>query len=122
MLTQTISLASKNESSGKEILSLITSKLNNCEKRSIDRRTNLNMENTKYKLKLQEQQRRVENSKTEHQKRRKEQEKATMVYQKYKEKPENQNIAEADKLRVQSMDKDALADRSKQEYNRQVSI
>jgi len=121
MLTQTIGLANKNESSGKEILALITSKLTACEKRSAEKRTALNAENSKYKSKLQEQQRRVENSKIEHQKRRKEQERATLSFQKYKEKTEN-NIAEEDKLRVQSADKDALADRSKQEYNRQVKL
>ena len=121
LLSQTISVANKTESSGKETIALITDKLNNTEKRSAEKRQSLNAENAKLKAKLQEQQRRVEHSKAEHQKRRKEQEKAVQSYQKFKEKTENASVVEGDKLRVQSLDKEALAERSKLEYNRQVS-
>ena len=113
-------MANKTESSGKETISLITDKLNNAEKRAAEKRQSLNAENAKLKAKLQEQQRRVEHSKAEHQKRRKEQEKAAQSYQKFKEKTDNVSVVEGDKLRVQSLDKEALSERSKLEYNRQV--
>ena len=60
ILSQTISTANKNESNGKEILNLTNSKLNNCERKSGEKRNNLNNENQRLKNKLQEQQRRVE--------------------------------------------------------------
>ena len=75
----------------------------------MNKRVILNSENSKFKCLLQEQQRRVQNAKLEHQKQRKEEEKALSTYQKFKEKPENQsNIAETDKLRVLSLDKEIV--------------
>ena len=81
----------------------------------------INQENTRLKNQLQEQQRRVQNAKNEHQKRKKEHEKAQQNYAKLIEKNDS-NIQDQDRLRVQSSDKEALAQRSKDELDRQTSL
>lgn len=73
------------------------------------------------KLQLQDQQRRLQSAKNEHQKRKKEAEKAQLSWHKCKEKPDS-SIQEQDKLRNASSDKEALASRSRDELDRQNTI
>ena len=73
------------------------------------------------KQQLQDQQRRLQSAKNEHQKRKKEAEKAQLNWHKCKEKPDS-SIQEQDKLRNASSDKEALASRSRDELDRQNTI
>lgn len=107
------------ENNAKSVMAVVQSELAPTDRKSRERQQKINADGQRCKNQLQEQQRRVSNAKAEFTKRRKDHEAARMKYLRYRERSDK-NIQEEDKLRVTSSDKEALAERAKEEYNRQV--
>jgi len=84
-------------------MSVVQSELSPTDRKTRERQQKVNADGQRCKNMLQEQQRRVTNSKTEMTKRRKDHEAARMKYLRYRERSDK-SLQEEDKLRVTSSD------------------
>lgn len=109
------------ESNAKSVMHLVQTDLSPTDLKTREKRTKINADHQRINAQFQEQQRRVTNSRAEHGKRKKEHDGAKMKYLRYRER-NDKTIIEEDKLRMQSSDKEALAERAKEEFNRQVLL
>ena len=100
-------------------MNIVQNELSPTDKKSREKQQKIKADGQKLQNQLQEQQRRLNNAKSELAKRRKDQEAAHLKYLKYKERGDK-NIQEEDKLRVTNSDKEALVERANEEFNRQV--
>ncbi|CAG5105357.1 Oidioi.mRNA.OKI2018_I69.chr1.g2058.t1.cds [Oikopleura dioica] len=107
-----------NDKMARIMLQAVNQDLSPTEKKSRERRSKLLQEDQKIRSTTDELKKRVVNAKSKSATRQKESEQARLKYLKCKERPDKNNLKEEDNLRVIASDKEALAERARDELSR----